>query len=206
MLEWLVFTSLAIDISVLIFLLLIYITDKRLKVINVRAKELSLNCIKTNSFFNKHVNLSVTDHLFHLLDLYQYCTLCYVVIGLQLHSYPHSFECPCSVHNYSVLHVLCHLPGCSYRHMRCLKGKSAKIFPLSLWNHPLVCLAACFSAHLLTLHLCFCVISFFLCSACLLFWSRIMYRTYRMWVPSPPPSYLHTFVVRLWSNACKSYN
>lgn len=98
------------------------------------------------------------------------------------------------------------LLGCSYRHMRCLKGKSAKIFPLSLWNHPLVCLAACFSAHLLTLHLCFCVISFFLCSTCLLFWSRIMYRTYRMWVPSPPPSYPHTFLVRLLSNACKSYN
>lgn len=88
------------------------------------------------------------------------------------------------------------------------KANRQKIFPLSLWNHPLVCLAACFSAHLLTLHLCFCVISFFLCSACPLFWSRIMYRTYRMWVPSPPPppSYLHTFLVRLLSNACKSYN
>lgn len=40
-----------------------------------------------------------------------------------------------------------------------------------------VCL---FLAHLLTLHLSFCVISSLLCSACLSFWSRIMYRTYRM--------------------------
>ena len=89
--------------------------------------------------------------------------------------------------------------------------------PLCLWNQP--CLYQWPAARpatgpaarlrpvcLLNLHLSSCVICSFFCSACLPFWSRIMYRTYRMWVPPPRsflPTYCHCTRIPLWmpSNA-----